>query len=422
MSDSSSTHGGTTINKVESLPLPVKRTIYFVWPYSSWGGAQIYLLAIMKIARPKWKILVILPQNSSTEILGFLDDLSVKYEFIKTSTDELPAHGLTAKLNRQIRRIRSEIEIYRHLLKYNLKDHILHIDIGPWQSWIFLTALAARRANIFITLHNFLSKAPLWRESVWKMRLQFVSRLPSFHIFASNQDTKDRMKDWVSSKFRDRVKVTYTSVDPEQIQAVLDTDIDQQELRINFGISPDKFIVLCVGQFIDRKGRWVFLDAAREVAAKTQEIEFVWLTPKMPSGEEFARIETYDLKNCFHLIHSPSVGKTRVDVLRFFLIADVFTLPSFVEGLPIALLEAMALGLPSISTNVYAIPEALKNNETGLLIEPGNSIALANAIFKLHSDAVLRNSLAQNGQQFVMNNFDEREAARIVLSEYEACF
>jgi glycosyltransferase involved in cell wall biosynthesis len=111
-----------------------------------------------------------------------------------------------------------------------------------------------------------------------------------------------------------------------------------------------------------------------------------------------------------------------LDVLRFFNVADIFALPSYVEGLPIALLEAMSIGLPSISTNVFAIPEAVIDMKTGLLIEPGRSDQLAAAILKLKREPDLYDRLRTEGTSFVLENFDERDAARKVIDAYERCF
>ena len=178
-------------------------------------------------------------------------------------------------------------------------------------------------------------------------------------------------------------------------------------------------MVLCVGQFIDRKGRWIFLEAAREVLATNTDISFVWLTPKLPSAEDQKRIDGFELGDRFHLVLSETLGKDRHDVLTFFRIADAFALPSYVEGLPIALLEAMALERPSISTNVYAIPEAVKNFETGLLIEAGGAHALAEAILTLKNDPALRARLGRNGHEYVIEHFDERDAAASAIEAYE---
>jgi glycosyltransferase involved in cell wall biosynthesis len=77
------------------------------------------------------------------------------------------------------------------------------------------------------------------------------------------------------------------------------------------------------------------------------------------------------------------------------------------------------MGIASISTNVNAIPEAIKNLETGILIEKGNSIQLAEAIEKLKNNENLRRKLAENGRKFVLENFNEKIVAEIAFENYQ---
>lgn len=397
-----------------------KTKLIFLWNYVEWGGAQVYFLAIMKAARDIFDITVILPRKSMPDMMRFLDELGIRYEFLDTALKSEPATTAVQKMKRQWARVYAEIVSFRYLLRYDLRNSILHLETGPWQSWMLLTALAMRRANVFVTMHNFLPPYHKWREIVWNMRLQFVSRLPGFHIFPSNQDTKNKLRGWVSDEFIERTVVTYTAINPVEIEEAFDAELDVANERRRLGIDENKIVVLCVGQFIDRKGRWVFLDSAKKICETENNIQFAWLTPKMPSSEVMATIETYGLGDKFKLILSETVGQNRSDILEFFRIADIFTLPSYVEGLPIALLEAMALRLPSISTNVYAIPEAVKDMETGILIEAGDSDALADAILKLKNDEDLSSRLARKGHEYVMNTFDERAVANLVIERYRS--
>jgi len=396
-----------------------KTQLIFLWNYVEWGGAQIFLLAIMKEAKKNYDILVVLPRNSMPTILIFLDDLGIKYTFLDIAIQVAEAPGIGDKIRRQWRRIHAEAVSFKYLMRFDLKSAILHIETAPWQSWMLLTALALRRANVFVTMHNFMPRSSKMREMLWRVRLQFVSRLPKFHIVASNQDTKDKLKGWVEEDFWEKMVVAHTAVNPPEIEAALRSEFDKSETRERFGIRPDKFVVLCVGQFIDRKGRWVFLEAAKRVVEMAPNVAFVWLTPKLPDQAETARINDFGLGEAFRVILSESVGTAREDVLRFFRIADVFALPSFVEGLPIALLEAMTLNIPCISTRVYAIPEAVKDMDTGILIEAGDSEALAGAILKLKNDPELADRLADNGRRIVLEQFDERAVARKVIDNYE---
>lgn len=399
-----------------------KRQLIFHWTYREWGGAQIYFIGIMKMARVDWDILVVRPKESSPEIVKFLDEIGVKHEFIDTYLDLDPAPTIGRKLARHWSRIRSEIASYRFLRRFDLSQCILHIEISPWVSWMFLSALSMRGANVFVTLHNALPNFPAWRVMLWKIRMQFVSRLPGFHIFTSNEHAKNSFKGWVEAKFWEDIRVTYTTANPAEIDEVLKSEFDRNAVRRELNISEQQFVVLCVGQFIDRKGRWTFLEAAKLALKNDPDLQFVWVTPLLPSPEDTNRIEDYGLGDNFCVVLSSSIGSTRPDILSFFRIGDVFALPSFVEGLPVALLEAMALGIPSISTNITAIPEAIIDGKTGILIEAGDSEALADRILTLKADPQLRQRLSDAGRAFVLGHFDEREASRIAIEAYEECF
>jgi glycosyltransferase involved in cell wall biosynthesis len=398
-----------------------KRKLIFCWPYVEWGGAQIYFMAIMKAAKADWDVVSIFPEGSPDDVRRFLDEIGVRYETLDFRLDLSPTrNGVAAKVGRHLNRFRIELGLLKHLKRYDLADSILHIETSPWQSWIFLTLLRLRDANVFVTMHNGIS-GPQWRELIWKLRMRFVTRLRGFNLFVSNQDTKNRVRAWARLSYWDQIPVTYTCVDPIQIDAVSKVQLHRDGRRNEYEIAPTDILVLCVGQFIDRKGRWVFLDAAKMLEQTMPNVKFIWVAPQPVSPTDQAKIDALGVNN-FRLLVSADVGSTRKEVLKFFRLADVFALASYVEGLPIALLEAMALGVPSISTNVYGIPEAVFHERTGLLVEPGNAVALAEAVRTLASDAELRERIGEDGREFVLANFDERRAAEIAIEAYNRCF
>jgi glycosyltransferase involved in cell wall biosynthesis len=399
-----------------------KRKLIFFWAYREWGGAQIYFLAIIKEALADWDVRVVLPKNSSKELIGFLAKTGVSIEYIDFYIDLGEAPTIVRKIRRQWSRISSEIKTLKYLRKFELAESILHIETSPWQSWILLALLLRRKANVFVTLHNAPTAPSKLRRMIWRARMRFVSRLRGFHIFTSNRDTRERIRDLVVPGSWERIPVTYTCVDPPQIDEVLRNGENRPAIRARHNIRENEFVVLCVGQFIDRKGRWIFLDAAKHLKAAHPDVLFVWVLPDAPTASDNIRIAEYELGDRLRLILSAEIGTTREEILSFFRVADIFVLPSFVEGLPIALLEAMALGIPSISTNVYAIPEAIKDGETGILVEAGDAASLAGAVIRLKNNAELRDTLAQKGRKFVLEHFDERQAARIAISNYKECF
>ena len=97
---------------------------------------------------------------------------------------------------------------------------------------------------------------------------------------------------------------------------------------------------------------------------------------------------------------------------------DLFVLPSYVEGLPVALLEAMAWGVPVVATRVGGIPDVIENRVNGLLVEPGHPAALARAIVELLGDEALRCRVRQAAHG------DVRRRYRVdaVVAELEALY
>lgn len=99
------------------------------------------------------------------------------------------------------------------------------------------------------------------------------------------------------------------------------------------------------------------------------------------------------------------------DTLREIAVSDVLVLPSFMEGLPIVLMEALALGKPVIATRVAGIPELVRDGETGLLFTPSDWNELAAHIRALATDDALRSSLGSNGPRRIAEEFDVRKSA-----------
>ncbi len=397
-----------------------KRVIY-VWNYIEWGGAQIYFFALMKEVKKHSEILVILPEHSDKQLLTFLDNLNVNYEFFDAVGDNQPATTFKRKIQRHFNKVVCEYKTLKYLKKLDLSDSIVHIELAPWQSATALSILSLR-TKVFTTIHNNPVTNNKLREVSWKIKFGILSKFKNFNIFTSNKYTKNALYKIAPENFVNKINVTYTAVNPLEIDEALAVDIDRNELVKRYELPEKNTLVFVVGQFIDRKGRWVLLDAAKKIYELDNEIGFVWISNSKPSIEDLQKAENYGLGNNFRLITSDQVGKERIDLFKLMRMADIFALPSYIEGLPISLLEGMALGKPSISTNVYAIPEAVKHLETGILIEPGDSSALAESILQLKNNKELSKKIGRSGREFVLKHFDEREAAKIAFQTYkESC-
>jgi glycosyltransferase involved in cell wall biosynthesis len=101
--------------------------------------------------------------------------------------------------------------------------------------------------------------------------------------------------------------------------------------------------------------------------------------------------------------------------------ATIFVLPSYVEGMPMALLEAMSLGLPVIATPVGGVPEIVTHEVDGLLVPPGDSDALAAAIVRLMREPGLRERLGRAARETVAMRFSLDSAVERLLAIYRRC-
>jgi glycosyltransferase involved in cell wall biosynthesis len=100
------------------------------------------------------------------------------------------------------------------------------------------------------------------------------------------------------------------------------------------------------------------------------------------------------------------------DVPRFLDDLDVFVLPSLREGLPMTILEAMAMGVPVVATGIAGVPEVVRHGENGLLVPPGDPTALADALACLAGDEPLRRRLGRNALVTVREGFSVALTAR----------
>ena len=204
-----------------------------------------------------------------------------------------------------------------------LDDTMVHTDLLPTQSLFSLVWLCSR-TDVFITSHNALPTVPGWRWLLWKFKFRIISLFDTYHVFCTNEHAAGYFRKLYRGHVADKIEITYDSVNPEEIQDAISEPIDRRAELNRFDVPADKFIVLAVGQFIDRKGRWIFLNSARIIADGDDDFAFVWIMPQRMSEADEQRVASYGLDGRFLPILSENVAKNRQGILKFFRVADVF--------------------------------------------------------------------------------------------------
>lgn len=394
-----------------------RKELLYVWPYLEWGGAQIYFTGIMKLACESYSVRAVMPKGTGQKLIGYLGRLNVTCEYFDAHLDLSPAQTPLQKIRRRWRNAACELSLARYLTARGLKGRLVHIDVGPWTSFLLLSYLALR-SEVFVTLHIGLPRVASWRRWLWRLKFASLSRMSNFHLLVSNQDMLESLRPYAPKKLLQRTSVAYTAVDASEIRQALHAQVDRASLCAKYNLPPDRLLVFSLGQVIERKGCLVLLEAIRQLKPEHPALFFVWVGSGALEQDVARKVVEGELQDSFRLIRPTEVGDERADLLALLSMADIFVLPSFSEGLPGAMLEAMALGKACVASRVNAVPEAVKDHETGLLVEPGDSAALAAAIAELESDAGLRRQLASAGQAFVLENFNERRTAQITIEQY----
>ncbi|NWG87684.1 MAG: glycosyltransferase [Hydrogenophilaceae bacterium] len=175
--------------------------------------------------------------------------------------------------------------------------------------------------------------------------------------------------------------------------------------------APDAPRLVCVGRLCEQKGQLLLVEAASRLAEKGIDFELVLAGDGEMRGEVEALIARHRIEDHVRITGWISAGRVREEILA----ARGLVLPSFAEGLPVVIMEAMALRRPVLSTYVAGIPELVRDGEEGLLFPAGSVHELARALESfLNKPAVELERMGEAGYRRVIERHDiDTEAAKL---------
>jgi sugar transferase (PEP-CTERM/EpsH1 system associated) len=178
---------------------------------------------------------------------------------------------------------------------------------------------------------------------------------------------------------------------------------------------PDDAMILgFIGRLVINKGVGYLLDAFHKVKQKNKNIKLLLVGDGVLMDELKAKAQRSGLSE--DVIFTGS----RRDIVDILSTIDVFVMPSIAEGLPNALLEAMAVGKPIVASAVGGIPEVIKDEVTGMLVRPGDAEALAEALNKAIDDREIAEKMGLEARKLVQSNYSIDATARRWESLYRS--
>lgn len=200
------------------------------------------------------------------------------------------------------------------------------------------------------------------------------------------------------------------------IHCGVDTELFHPRLTNGGGDAQAPLQVLCVGSLEEVKGHRYLLEACSELVRGGVDFR-CHVVGEGPLRAKIERlIVRWELRDCVHLLGA----RSRQEVLNMLGKADVVVLASVPtregkrEGIPVALMEAMACSLPVVASNISGIPELIESGRNGFLVRPRDSRGLARALRRLKQDPGLRRRIGQSSRRTVIRDFNlEINASRL---------
>ena len=159
-----------------------------------------------------------------------------------------------------------------------------------------------------------------------------------------------------------------------------------------------------MGRLTPAKGQHLLIDAVDELAKHGRNVRL----RLVGSGTDEESLRAQAARSAFPecVVFEGAINQDHIR--EHYARADIFCLPSFAEGVPVVLMEAMAMGVPCITTHITGIPELIRDGIDGLLVAPSDLDALTAALGRLMDDEAMRARLAQSGRERVMERYDLR--------------
>jgi len=301
-----------------------------------------------------------------------------------------------------LRIARCILYLYRILSTNNF--HLLHTH-GYFADIIGTPVCKYLRIPHLSTCHGFIQNDKNLKiyNKLDKLMLRFCERI----IAVSTEIKSDLVRSGI-----DKARITVIQNAVQESISREDFAKHRVEKRQYYSIEQDEFVIGYVGRLSEEKGINYLIEASSLLKdeSKTFKILILGDGPKRKDLEEMARSKGLEKRIIFTGFQE--------NIEEWLPALDVFVLPSLTEGTPMALLEAMSMGIPVIATAVGGIPKVVENNVNGFLVDPGDFQGLYEKIIMLNNNQELRNKMATEGIKTIKEKFNVNKWCHKIEEEY----
>jgi len=353
------------------------------------GGAdENTLFTVQGLDKDRYEVDLIMGEEFDESILKRIKDKNINIIQIK---------GLKWKLNFLYDPI-----VLIKLIKLMRKNHCDIVHTHTTKAGI-LGRIAARIAGVPVIVHGLHgSTFEAFDSGLLNWLLFFFERLTGrftdAYISVSGVLSEKYVKKGIGKK--ENYHTVYSGIELDKFYEVREK-IDCEKKQRELGIDSKDFIIGNVARLETRKGHKFLIDAFKKVIEERNSCPLKLLI--IGEGEERGNLENYVKE--VNLEDKIIFTGYREDVEELMAIMDIFVLTSLREGLPRVLVQAAAVGMPSVAFNVDGVPEIIKDNHNGFLVKVKDVEQLENRIVKYMNNKELVSLHGQNGREFIGNKW-----------------
>lgn len=283
-----------------------------------------------------------------------------------------------------------------------------------------LTAIASRLAGVKVRLHTFTGQPWVTTTGAKKGLLKFCDKLiaalnsHSFTDSASQRDFLVREGVVPAEKISVIGLGSLAGVDMTRFDAGRFAPAAVAQTRTELGIPSSAKVLLFVGRVTPDKGIRELMDAFKLLSGLHQDLYLILVGPYEADGREI--VEAYLAGE--RASHVKVLG-LQAEPEKYMAAADLLCLPSYREGFGTVVIEAAAMGLPTVGTDIYGLSDAIVDGQTGLLVPVRNAAALSDAIDSLLSQPDQLSDMAIQAKARARRDFDSRRCSALLIEQYE---
>ncbi len=253
---------------------------------------------------------------------------------------------------------------------------------------------------------NYINYDNFFVKNLSKTVEQYLVQFTDLTICVSDSDYKIAIENKIADA--DKTVVIKNGIDISRFA----NNPRNEKLKESLGLTKEHFVVGNVSKFSHQKNQRLIIQASYYLLKKYPEMRFVLVGdgPMLKKMKEYARESELDSYITF--------AGERTNITDYYSIFDIFALPSFWEGLPIVLLEAMAARVPVVCSNISSHLEIVKNNYSALTVNPYEADELISKVSMLYKNPELREKLVQNAL-IEVTQYDEGEMTKKIEGAYE---